>query len=46
MIQENAQDFEKGYQHLKQTIKEEQVMSLYYSIKNAMHLEQVLPLKG
>ncbi len=38
--------FEEGYQHLKQTIKEEQVTSLYHSIKNGMSLEQVLALVG
>ena len=38
--------FEDGYQYWKQTIKEEQVTSVYHAIKNGMSLKQLLALVG
>ena len=38
--------FEEGYQHFQRKIREEQVTSLYQSIRHGMSLEDVLKLAG
>ena len=38
--------FEDGYQYFKQTIREEQVTTIFYSVKNGMSLKKLLALVG